>query len=153
MGRSPTDYQKGLYHLYHANILMDFEPQKAKAAFSTADSLLARSETAKSYRYRSKLWNNYGVVLQKEDKSAEFMEIIVNKSIPYARLAGDSAQVGYQLQNMAILMSNLSNYKEAANYYDQAIQTMLAVPERKEDRLDIFINAARNALFMKNQAQ
>lgn len=153
MDKPPTDYQKGLYHLYHANILMDFEPQKAKAAFSTADSLLARSETTKSYRYRSKLWNNYGVVLQKEDKSAEFMEIIVNKSIPYARIAGDSAQVGYQLQNMAILMSNQSNYKEAANYYDRAIQSMLAVPEREEDRLDIFINAARNALFMKNQAQ
>src|SRR5699024_2735234 len=29
MDKPPTDYQKGLYHLYHANILMDFEPQKA----------------------------------------------------------------------------------------------------------------------------
>lgn len=53
MDKPPTDYQKGLYHLYHANILMDFEPQKAKAAFSTADSLLARSETTKSYRVRN----------------------------------------------------------------------------------------------------
>src|SRR5690606_33474070 len=61
MGKSPTDYQKGLYHLYHANILMDFESQKAKAEFSTADSLLASNTTTKSYRYRSKLWNNYGV--------------------------------------------------------------------------------------------
>lgn len=153
MNEPPTDYQKGLYHLYHANILMDFEPQKAKTEFSIADSLLARNATAKSYQYRAKLWNNYGVVLQKEDKSAEFMEVIINKAIPYARLAGDSAQVGYQLQNMAMLMSNLSNYKRAANYYKQALNTALAVPERKEDRLDIFVNAARNALFMKDRAQ
>lgn len=153
MDEPPTDYQKGLYHLYHANILMDFEPQKAKAEFSIADSLLARNTAPKSYLYRSKLWNNYGVVLQKEDKSAEFMEVIVNKAIPYARLAGDSAQVGYQLQNMAMLMSNLSNYKRADTYYKQALNTTLAVPNRKEERLDIFINAARNALFMKDQAQ
>lgn len=152
MDKPPTDYQKGLYHLYHANILMDFQPQKAKAEFLKADSLLAKDTSPKSYLYRSKLWNNYGVVLQKEDKSAEFMEVIVNKTIPYARLAGDSAQVGYQLQNMAMLMSNLSNYKRADNYYKQALNTTIAVP-RKEERLDIFINAARNALFMKEQTQ
>jgi len=153
MGKSPTDYQKGLYHLYHANILMDIEPEKAKEEFSIADSLLARDTTASSYKYRSKLWNNYGVVLQKEDKSADFMEIVVHKTIPYARLAGDSAQVGYQLQNMAMLMSNLLNYKKAADYYRQALQTTLAIPERKENRLDIFINAARNTLLMKDPVQ
>jgi len=153
MGKLPTDYQKGLYHLYHANILMDFEPQKAKAEFLIADSLLARDATVSSYKYRSKLWNNYGVVLQKEDKSAEFMDIVVHKTIPYARLAGDSAQVGFQLQNMAMLMSNLLNYKGAADYYKRALQTLRAVPERKEDRLYIFINAARNALLMKDETQ
>jgi len=153
MDEPPTDYQKGLYQLYHANILMDFEPQKAKAEFLTADSLLARDATASSYKYRSKLWNNYGLVLQKEDKSAEFMDIVVHKTIPYARLAGDSAQVGFQLQNMAMLMSNLLNYKGAADYYKQAVQTLLAVPEREEDKLYIFINTAKNALLMKDETQ
>src|SRR5690606_17238439 len=105
MGKSPSDLQKGLYHLYHANILMDYEPHRAKAEFTVADSLLAGDSSPKSYRYRAKLWNNYGVVLQREDKSAEFMEIIIDKTLPYARLAGDSAQVGYQLQNMGMLLS------------------------------------------------
>lgn len=149
----PTDYQQGLYHLYHANILMDFEPQKAKAEFARADSLLASNTTAKSYLYRSKLWNNYGVVLQKEDRSAEFMEVIIHRTIPYARLAGDSAQVGYQLQNIAMLMSNLSNFKRADSYYRQALNTTVAVPDRREERLDIFINAARNALLMNDLVQ
>lgn len=153
MDKPPTEYQKGLYHLYHANILMDFEPQKAKAEFLIADSLLARNTAPKSYLYRSKLWNNYGVVLQKEDKSAEFMEVIVNKTIPYARLAADSAQVGYQLQNVAMLMSNQSDYKKADNYYRQALNATYTIADRKEERLDIFINAARNALLMKEQTQ
>jgi len=153
MDEPPTAYQKGLYHLYYANILMDFEPQKAKDKFSMADSLLAKNKSPKSYLYRSKLWNNYGVVLQKEDKSAEFMEVIVYKTIPYARLAGDSAQVGYQLQNVAMLLSNQSNYQKADNYYKQALKATHTVHNRKEERLDIFINAARNALLMKEELQ
>ena len=153
MDKPPTDYQKGLYHLYHANILMDFQPQKAKAEFEKADTLLAKVTNPKSYLYRSRLWNNYGVVLQKEDKSAEFMEVIVHKTIPYARLAGDSAQVGYQLQNVAMLMSNQSDYKKAENYYRQALNATYTIAGRKEERLDIFINAARNALLMKEQTQ
>lgn len=153
MDKPPTDYQKGLYHLYYANILMDFYPEKAKVEFVKADSLLAKNSTPKSYLYRSRLWNNYGVVLQKEDKSAEFMEVIVNKTIPYARLAGDSAQVGYQLQNVAMLMSNHSNYKKADHYYTLALNTTRAMLNRKEERLDIFINAARNSLLMNEQVQ
>lgn len=150
MGKSPSDFENGLYRLYHANILMDFEPEKAKAEFSQADSLFARDASRKSYRYRSKLWNNYGVVLQKQDRSAEFMGIIVNKTIPYARLAGDSVQVGYQLQNMAMLMSNLLNYKKAEDYYRQALHTVGSLSERAESKLDIFINASKNAMLMND---
>lgn len=153
MGKSPNDYYKGLYHLYLGNILMDFEPAKAKAEFSIADSFLTKDTSAKSFLYRSKLWNNYGVVLQKEDNAAAFMEIIVNKTIPYARKAGDSAQVGYQLQNMAMLMSNLTNYQKAADFYAQALITLREIPGIEQKRLDIFINAAKNALQMKNQLQ
>lgn len=153
MGKSPSDFENGLYHLYHANILMDFEPQKAKDEFSKADELLAKDTSRKSYSYRSKLWNNYGVVLQKEDKSVDFMEIVVNKTLPYARLAGDSAQVGYQLQNMAMLMSNLSNFKEAEVYYRQALQTLRYLPESAEDKLDIFINASKNAILINDFSQ
>src|SRR5690625_3177059 len=90
-------------------------------------------------------------ILQKEDKSAEFMEVIVNKTIPFARKSGDSLQVGYQLQNMAMLMSNQSNYELADNYYKQALNTTSTISEKREERLDIFINAARNALFMQDQ--
>jgi len=153
MGKSPTDFQKGLYHLYHANILMDYDPQQAKTEFNVADSLLAADVSPKSYRYRSKLWNNYGVVLQKEDNSAAFMEIIINKTLPYARLAGDSAQVSYQLQNMGMLLSNVLNYKKAAGYYKQALQTIRDLPNKEENKLYIFVNAAKNVLLMNDLKQ
>lgn len=150
MGKSPTDFQKGLYRLYHGNILMEYNIDEAKAQFLLADSLLSLNKTVKSYFYRSKLWNNYGVILQKEDRGDEFMKVIVNKALPYARLAGDSTAVGYQLHNMGMQLANIQNYTKAANYYEAAIHTMRSLSDKYENRLEIFTHAARNALFLKD---
>lgn len=153
MGRLPTDFQKGLYHLYHANILMDHHPLQAKTEFAVADSLLATEVSPKSYYYRSKLWNNYGVVLQKEDKSEAFMEVVVHKSLPYARLSGDSTQVGLQLQTMGLLLGNVLDYKKAAAYYRQALGALRFARGKEDKRLEILNNAAKNALLMKDVDQ
>ena len=146
----PTAYQKGLYHLYHANIVMDFRPEEAKVEFITADSLLKKDASAKSYFYRSKLWNNYGMILQRANKNDEFMEVIIKKSIPYARLSGDSVQVGKQLQNVGILFFNFFDYKKAAEFYKKALQATLTLDKNKQIRLDIFINAAKNEIHLKD---
>ena len=153
MGKSPTDYQKGLYQLYHANILMDFKPQEAKAEFLMADSLLARDTTPSSYKYRARLWNNYGVVLQKEDKGKEFMNTILTKTLPYARLAGDSAQVAYQFQNVAIQLADVQDYAGAADYYQKALHTLRNLSGQAERKLEIFSNSARNAVLLRDYAQ
>ncbi|WP_353196474.1 sensor histidine kinase [Parapedobacter defluvii] len=150
MGKSPSDFQMGLYRLYRANILMEYDRKKAKAEYLAADSLLATSTTPKSYRYRSNLWNNYGVILQKEDQDAAFMEIIVNKTLPYARLAGDSAAVGYQLQNMGLLLGNVQNHQKAVSYYEQALKTIRDLPGKEENKLEIFTNTAKNELYLRN---
>ena len=146
----PTAYQKGLYHLYHANIVMDFRPEEAKVEFITADSLLKKDASAKSYFYRSKLWNNYGMILQRANKNDEFMAVITKKSIPYARLSGDSVQVGKQLQNVGILFFNFFDYKKAAEFYKKALQATLTLDKNKQIRLDIFINAAKNEIHLKD---
>src|SRR5690625_3122384 len=66
MDKPATDFQKGLYHLYRANIWMDYKPEKAKTEYQLADRLLANEETPKAYLYRSRLWNNYGVFYKKK---------------------------------------------------------------------------------------
>lgn len=152
MKARPTAYQKGLYHLYHANVVMDFRPEEAKEEFITADSLLEKDTSAKSYFYRSKLWNNYGMILQRANKNDEFIELIIQKSLPFARLSGDSVQVGKQLQNVGILFFNFFNYKKAREYYEKALKTTLTLNKNKEVRLDIFINAAKNEIHLKELA-
>lgn len=153
MGKPPTDLQMGLYHLYRANILMEYDTRKAKAEYIAADKFLAKEQTQKSYRYRSKLWNNYGIMLQEEDKGAEFMQLITGKALPYARLAGDSAAVGYQLQNMGLQLDNIHDYAKAAPYFKAALHTLRHLPDMEESKLEVFSNAARNAIFLRDFAQ
>src|SRR5690606_18762522 len=152
MGKSPTDYQKGLYQLYRANILMEYDQQQAKRVFLRADSLLATDQSQKSFRYRARLWNNYGVVLQKEDKGKEFINTILTKTLPYARHAGDSAQVAYQFQNVATQLADVQDYAGAADYYQKALHTLRNLPGQAEHKLEIFSNSAKNAILLRNYA-
>src|SRR5690606_9192958 len=121
MDTPPTTYQQGLYLLYHGGILMDYDKPKAKEAFLAADSLLGKGDSRKHYFYRAKLWNNYCVMIQTEDQDEAFMNIVLDKALPYARLSGDSISVAYQLHNIAIQMENVVNYEGAANYYKAAM--------------------------------
>ena len=150
MGKSPIAFQQGLYQLYRANILMEYDQQQAKRVFLHADSLLATDQSQKSYRYRAKLWNNYGVLIQSEDKGKEFMNTILTKTLPYARHAGDSAQVAYQFQNVATQLADVQDYAGAADYYQKALHTLRNLPGQAEHKLEIFSNSAKNAVLLRD---
>src|SRR5690606_5045714 len=153
MGKSPSAFQQGLYQLYLANILMEYDQEQAKKVFIHADSLLATNHSHKSYTYRSKLWNNYGVIIQTEDKGKEFMNIVLTKSLPYARLSGDSAAVSYQFQNVAIQLGDVQDYAGAADYYQKALLALRHLPGQAEHKLEIFSNSAKNAIFLRDYSQ
>lgn len=153
MDNPPTDYQQGLYQLYLANILMEYDPEQAKNALLTADSLLAKGDSPKHYFYRSKLWNNYNVIIQTEDRDEEFMSNTLEKALPYARLSGDSLSVSYQLHNIAIQMENVIDYSGAAEYYEAAMRTIRHTPGAADQKMEIFSNAARNEILRRDYDQ
>ena len=153
MDNPPTDYQQGLYQLYQANILMDYDPELAKHTLLTADSLLAKGDSPKHYFYRSKLWNNYNVIIQTEDSDEEFMNITLEKALPYARLSGDSSSVAYQLHNIAIQMENVIDYDGAAEYYEAAMRTIRNASGAADQKMEIFSNAAKNEILRRNYDQ
>src|SRR5690606_5738747 len=49
-----------------------------------------------------------------------------------------------------ILFFNFFNYKKAAEFYEKALQATLTLDENKQIRLDIFINAAKNEIHLKD---
>ena len=150
MDNPPTDYQQGLYQLYQASILMEYAPEQAKEGFLVADSLLAKGDSPKHYFYRSKLWNNYNVIIQIEDRNEEFMNIVLEKALPYARRSGDSSSVAYQLNNIAIQMENVVNYEGASKYYEAALRTIRNTTGTADRKMELFSNAARNEIFQRN---
>jgi signal transduction histidine kinase len=146
MGAKPSDYQKGLISHFMANVIYSHNPEKAKAYYMQADRYLATNTSPTSYAYRSKAWSNYGTLLQQQDSSSRFMDIIIEKALPYARLAGDSIAVGNHLQNIGLLLGNVTNYEKADTYYEQAINTLSKFPKAHEDKLTVFVNASKNSI-------
>lgn len=153
MSNPPSDFQQGLYHLHYAYILTETNAKAAKEQLLLADSLLKKGDSKKHYYYLAKTWNNYGVLIQQEDKNEEFMKNVINKSLPYARLSGDSSEVAYQLHNIAVQMENIVDYQSASDYYKKAIITIRNTSGTQERKMEIFSNAARNEIFLRNFKQ
>src|SRR5690606_27383444 len=81
------------------------------------------------------------------------MEIIVEKAIPFARLAGDSLAVGNHLQNIGLLLSNIQDHDRALNYFEMAIATLSKYTDAHEEKLTVYVNAAKNAILGKMPAK
>lgn len=153
MGPQPGGYHQGLLKHFTANVVYTHDIERAKRDYMQADRHLAASRSKRAYYYRAKAWNNYGTLLQVQDSASRYMEILISKAIPYARLASDSVAVGVNLHNIGMLLSNVQDYKKAAAYYDQAQKTLSRFPEASEDRFTVFVNAARNMLFAGETVQ
>lgn len=150
LNRNPPDpFKEGLLIQYAANILFAHDAEQAKRDYRRADSLLATVQSQKSYRYRSKLWNNYALLLQLSDSSVRHMDIIIDKVIPLAKQAGDSLAVGYALTNIGLAMMNANDYPKAEQYYKQAVDALQHVPQSEEGQLTVQVLAARNAMFLR----
>ncbi|PRY49199.1 signal transduction histidine kinase [Arcticibacter pallidicorallinus] len=146
MGARPRDYHQGLLHHFTANVVYTHDIERAKRLYMQADLRLSGSRFKRAYYYRAKAWNNYGTLLQIQDSASRYMDILIEKAIPYSRQAGDSIAVGVNLQNIGMLLGNVHDYQKAENYYKQAQRTLLHFNDVQEDKLTLFVNASKNAL-------
>jgi len=146
MGSKPNNYQQGLLQHFTANIVYTHDIERAKSLYMQAERYLSGSRFRRAYYYRAKAWNNYGTLLQIQDSASRYMNILVGKAIPYARLAGDSIAVGVNLHNIGMLLSNVQDYNKAESYYGQAQKALSRFSDAEEDKLTLFVNASKNAL-------
>lgn len=153
MGANPNSYYRGLLLHFKANVIYAHEMEKAKDYYMQAERLFSEHTFPRAYVYRAKAWNNYGTLLQAQDSASRYMDIIIDKALPYSRLAGDSTAVGHHLQNIGLILSNLDDYETAGHYYNQAIHTLSKFTSAHEDKLTVFVNASKNAMFQGNIPQ
>ena len=148
-----TDYHEGVLTFYTASVYFDIDPNKAKDLYMEAESLLQHVDQAqqvKAAHYRARLWGNYGALLQREDRTNEYVDILLEKVIPLAERTGDTTLIGNNYQNLAMNLMNLQEYTKADLYYDKALSLLGKKENASEERLTLYVNAARNALFAKD---
>lgn len=143
------DFYAGLLAFHTASVYFDHHPERAKRDYLRADEHFRKTKDPRADRYRVRLWSSYGALLQREGRSQDYADVILNKSIPMARKIGDSVLTGNNYQNLAAVLMNMKQLDKAEGYYQQAIALLQGNPNAKEERLTVFVNAARNALFQQ----
>lgn len=142
-------YYEGLLHFYTAGIYFDRQIEKGKNSYLKAEKLLEQYATQEVFRLRARLWNNYGALLQRQDQEEKYIDILLNKAIPLAEKAGDSILVANNYQNVALILMNVGDHEKAKVYYNRAIEFLAYFPLAYEEKLTVFVNAAKNAIFSR----
>src|SRR5690606_10105247 len=146
MGTHPSDYHQGLLWHHRANVIYAHDMEKAKSYYLRAARLLTDYSFPRAYVYQSRAWNNYGTLLQAQDSAAKYLDIIVERALPYSRMAGDSSAVSQHLQNIGLILGNLDDFESAAQYYRQAMYTLSKFAQAYENKLTVYVNAAKNEM-------
>src|SRR5690554_8162706 len=82
----PKDpYYSGLLHFYTAGIYFDREIERGKKEYMEAEKFLSKDPSPVAYRFRARSWNNYGALLQRQDREEEYIKLLLNQSIPFAK--------------------------------------------------------------------
>src|SRR5690606_20312010 len=150
MGTHPSDYHQGLLWHHRANVIYAHDMEKAKTYYLRAADLLSAYPFPRAYVYQARAWNNYGTLLQAQDSAAQYLDVIIDKALPYSRMAGDSSAVSQHLQNIGLILGNLNDFESAANYYEQAMHTLSKFTQAHENKLTVFVNAAKNEMNLGN---
>lgn len=113
---------RAMYHYYAAYMLSVTDPVKAQQAYLLADSLLTPFTGEEALRIRSKTLHRYGALRQQYDDPKQFADIMLNKAIPLARLAGDSGLISKNYLGIGHVFRNNGQFAVAEQYMQAALQ-------------------------------
>ncbi|UCJ09717.1 sensor histidine kinase [Chitinophaga pendula] len=145
-----NNYLHAAYQYYKGFFLAKTYPEQGQSVLLKADTLLSRFPTKDAYRLRARVWHNYGVIRQHQDDHKVFADIILNKAIPMAKMAGDSAYIARNYLNLCIVFKNHQDFAKAAEYCRMAIQGFTRANADPEMIITAYYTAAENySLWMK----
>lgn len=158
-----TDTAKALHHLMEGRRLgkkypimlaqsyahegyyyFDQDIPRSEAAYMKADSILSKLTSKFAYTIRSNAWQNYAVLQQVKDDDATFIDLVLNKAIPLARLAGDSVLLGSEYANVALAFTNTEQYEKAEEYFNNAIAITKPASKEPSRLLMVMYRAGEN---------
>ncbi|TDS11690.1 tetratricopeptide repeat-containing sensor histidine kinase [Sphingobacterium paludis] len=149
--KAKDTYYRGLLWFYRASTLFEADPERAKKAYLTSDNILKNlPKNEQAIRYRIRGLGSYGALLQREGFAEEYVSVLLEKIIPMAKGIRDSVLLGNNLQNVAMAMMNMQHYEKANRYYEEALLLLQGKAHSEEQRLTLFVNGARNAIYQQD---
>ncbi|RNL82907.1 hypothetical protein ED312_15970 [Sinomicrobium pectinilyticum] len=136
---------------YYAEGLLYFnsDEQKSEKAYLIADSLLCGLDTKEAYVSRSNVWNNIAVHRQRNDDDRAHIDILLNKAIPLAEKAADSAVMGSEYLAVGLSFMNLEQYNKASEYLERSIGILSRNRSQSFRLASAYGRAAENYILLK----
>ncbi|SDD29334.1 sensor histidine kinase [Pedobacter soli] len=143
-----SHYLYALY-LYSAGTNVAYQNNRttdAKKYLLKADRIFEYIKTKESNLIRAKLWNNYSILLSRENKEQESVKLILNKVIPLARAAGDPSMEGLAYHAVAVFFDHSAQSEKASTYYKKSISLLESTKTDDIHMARVYNNSARNSM-------
>lgn len=135
-----NDFLHGVYLFYEAGIYYGYDNPKSQRLYLQADEYLKKLDTPETYRYRAKLWHNYGALEQQANNDKAFLDITLTRCIPYALKSGDNDLLMSYFTDVGMVFYNHNEYDKALEYYDKAVSLVRSPDYETENLLWTYVN-------------
>lgn len=122
---------------------------RSERAFKAADSLLSRFSFKEAYQVRANVTMNLAVIQQRRNDDRAYIDIMLNRAIPLALKAGDSAIVASQYVGVGLAFMNIEQYDKAEIYLNDALRIYRRVKAPPMRVISAFNRAGENYICLK----
>lgn len=146
-------YINSIYFYFLANLSYVNSIPTAEYYYMQGDSALQNFNTPRANAYKAKIWHNYGVMQQLKDDNKKFADILLNKSIPYAQLSGDSVYLGKCFFDLGLTFKNMGQKDKVEEYCNTAIKILTNAKAPYDQLVAVYIMAAENYCLLSKLPQ
>lgn len=133
------------YHFVETGDFVGFEK-----ALVEANQKLDKYNNTEAFRLRAIIFQNYGMILQRNNNEKEYMRLLVNQAIPLAKKSKDYELISGLHKAVAIIFMNNNNRKRAAEYLNYAQDYIEKTTKKSatlaESKLETYIINAENMI-------
>ena len=140
------EYLKGLLLFYKGGIYFDQNITNAQKNYKEADSKLKNYKTKEAFEFRAKLWHNFATLEQIKGDEHQFLEITVQKCIPFAEKSGNNLLLSGYYVDVGMIFYNFKEYQKSISYYNRAIEILKNKENNNEAAVWAYLNLANTYL-------